>query len=87
MDNQSNQYQAYLTDLIKKQIIMLGPNVALAQARKVKELKVEDDGTVSHISGDPKEVVSAVVKQYAGLSDQITNLVLQSVKQKYPDIA
>lgn len=85
MDNNS-QYQNVITDLIKKQMLMLGPNVALGQARKVEGLVVGDDGTVTSISGDPQQVLSAVAKQYMNLSGAIAQMTLESVIAKYPDI-
>ena len=80
------QYQQVLTDLIKKQMVMLGPNVALGQARKVEGLTVGEDGTVSAISGDPQAVLSAVAKQYMALSGQIAQMTLESIIAKYPGI-
>jgi hypothetical protein len=40
------QYKQMLTDLIKKQMVVLGPNIALDKARKVSGLKISDDGNV-----------------------------------------
>jgi len=85
MDSQ-NQYQSLLTDLIKKQMIMLGPNIALAQARKVEGVTVLDDGTVTELSSNPKDVLYAVAKNYMALSGQIAQMTLESVIAKYPDI-
>ncbi len=88
MDNptQPNQYQQVLSDLIKKQMVMLGPNVALGQARKVPGLTVSEDGTVQSISGDPQEALSAVAKQYMALSGAIAQMTLDSILAKYPGI-
>lgn len=85
MDSAS-QYQNVISDLIKKQMLMLGPNVALGQARKVEGLTVGDDGTVSSISGDPQQILSMVAKQYMSLSGAIAQMTLESVIAKYPDI-
>ena len=79
-------YQGLLTDLIKKQIIMLGPNVAVSQARKVASITVSDDGQVSAISGDPHEALNSLVAQYMNLSGQIAKTTLDSLLEKYPEI-
>ncbi len=84
--DQNSQYQNVLTDLIKKQMVMLGPNVALGQARKVAGITVGDDGTVTAISGDPQAVLSAVAKQYISLSGAIAQMTLDSLIAKYPDV-
>lgn len=81
-----NQYQQILTDLIKKQMVMLGPNVALAQARQVPGLLVSDEGVVTAISGNPQETLSAVAKKYLALSGQIAQMTLDSIIAKYPGV-
>ena len=81
-----NQYQQILTDLIKKQMVMLGPNVALATARKVTGITVADDGTVTMITGDRQSVLSAVAKQYMALSGAIAQMTLESIIAKYPGV-
>lgn len=85
MDNNS-QYINILTDLIKKQMVMLGPNVALGQARRVEGLDVSEDGTVTKITGNPQEVLTNVAKQYMALSGAIAQMTLDSIIAKYPDI-
>lgn len=81
-----NQYQQILSDLIKKQMVMLGPNVAIATARKVSGLSVSDDGTVTAISGDPQTILSAAAKQYMCLSGAIAQMTLESIIAKYPGV-
>lgn len=85
MDNLS-QYQSMLSDLIKKQMVMLGPNVALGQARKVMGLQVGDDGTVTAITANPQTVLQEVANKYLALSGAIAQMTLQSVIAKYPGI-
>lgn len=81
-----NQYMNVIMDLIKKQMVMLGPNVALGQARKVEGLKVGDDGAVTEITGDPQTVLASVAKQYMALSGAIAQMTLESVIAKYPGV-
>lgn len=81
-----SQYQQVLTDLIQKQMVMLGPNVALGQARKVEGITVGDDGSVTEVKGDPQKVLSAVAQQYMTLSGAIAQMTLESIVAKYPDV-
>jgi hypothetical protein len=81
-----SHYVLVLTDLIKKQMVMLGPNVALGQARKVAGFSVGEDGTVADITGDPQQVLTEVAKQYMALSGQIAQMTLESIIAKYPDV-
>ncbi|MBI3092653.1 MAG: hypothetical protein HYZ02_00235, partial [Candidatus Levybacteria bacterium] len=57
-------HKQLLTEVIKKQIIVLGPDITLAKARNVAGLTVADDGTVTQISGDPKEVTQKLIEQF-----------------------
>lgn len=82
----TEEYKSMLSDLIKKQMVMLGPNVALGTAKKVLGLTVSDDGTVSDITGDPQVVMEGVANQYMNLSGQIANMTLKTILEKYPGI-
>jgi len=79
-------YQSLLSDLIKKQMVMLGPGVALSKARKVTSLTVSDDGTVRAISGDPQTALNELATEYMSLSGQIAQTTLNSLLEKYPGI-
>lgn len=79
-------YKNMLSDLIKKQMIMLGPNVALGTAKKVAGLSVSDDGSVTEITGDPQTVLGGVASEYMKLSGQIAQMTLNTVLEKYPTI-
>jgi hypothetical protein len=86
--NMSDQeeYGKMLTDLIQKQMVVLGPNIALDKARKVAGLKVSDTGSVLEISGDPKMVLKGVANEYMMLSGQIVQMTLNSLLEKYPQM-
>lgn len=81
-----SQYKNMLSDLIKKQMVMLGPNVALSQARKVPGLQVGDDGVVTSINSNPQEILQQVANKYLALSGAIAQMTLDSVIAKYPGI-
>lgn len=80
----NEQYKQMLTDLIQKQMVVLGPNIALDKARKVPGLKVADDGMVMDISGDPQIILKGVANEYMQLSGQIAQMTLNSLVEKYP---
>jgi hypothetical protein len=79
-------YKSMLTDLIQKQMIMLGPNVALGTARKVPGIKIDDQGQVTEISHDPAASVRGVTDAFMNLSGQIAQMTLKTVLEKYPGI-
>lgn len=79
-------YLSLLTDLVKKQMVMLGPNVAISNARKVSAITVSDDGSVTAISGDHQAALGALATAYMNLSGQIAQTTLASLLEKYPSI-
>lgn len=86
MEIHSEDYKKMLTDLVQKQMIILGPNIALDKARKVPGIKVDDSGAVTEISGDPHLVLKGVANEYLNLSGQIAQMTLNILLEKYPNI-
>lgn len=80
------EYKKMLTDLIQKQMVVLGPNIALDKARKVAGLKIADDGSVLEVEGDPQMVLKGVANEYMALSGQIAQMTLNSLLEKYPEV-
>ncbi len=80
------EYKKMLTDLIQKQMVVLGPNIALDKARKIQGLKVTDDGTVLDMDGDPQLVLKGVANEYMNLSGQIAQMTLNTLLEKYPTL-
>lgn len=75
---QPNQdYKQLLTDVIKKQIVILGPDITLSKARNVKGLTVADDGTVTAVEGSPQEITQALIDQFVQLSGLIVKKTME----------
>ncbi len=83
---ENDQYRQMLTDLIQKQMVVLGPNIALDKARKISGLKISDDGLVTSIDGDPQMILKGVANEYMQLSGQIAQMTLNSLVEKYPTL-
>ena len=71
------------TEIIQKQIVILGPEIAVLKARKVPGLEVSDDGTVVKIDGDPKNLLDQLIDEYVALSGLIVKKTLEPLLQKY----
>ncbi len=84
--NDQEDYKKMLTDLIQKQMVVLGPNIALDKARKVPGVKIADDGTVLDMDGNPPMVLKGVANEYMNLSGQIAQMTLNSLLEKYPSV-
>ncbi len=78
------EYKQMLTDLIQKQMVVLGPNIALDKARKISGLSVNDDGSVTEVAGDPQMILKGVANEYMTLSGQIAQMTLNTLLEKYP---
>lgn len=78
-------YKTLLTQVIQKQIVILGPTITLAKARNVKGLSVSNDGTVTNIQGQPQETIQALIDQFVQLSGLIVKKTMEPLLSFYPD--
>jgi hypothetical protein len=85
MDSAEN-YKNLISEIIHKQMDILGSEIAIRKAKNVSGLKVNDAGEVSQISGDPTQVLQKLIDEYISLSGEIVKNILGPVFAKYPDI-
>lgn len=76
-------YKKVLTNVIQKQIVILGPDITLIKARNVAGLTVSDDGTVTDFQGEPHEVTSKLVDQFMQLSGMIVKKTMEPLLDSY----
>lgn len=86
MQQADQQYQKLLTEVIKKQIIVLGPAISLAKARNVKGITISEDGTVTSISGNPQKLVQQLIDQFMELSSLIVEKTIEPILASYPGL-
>jgi hypothetical protein len=84
--DEKTQYMALTSEIIAKQAVILGPDIAILKARSVGGLMVSDDGKVTDIKGDPKNILQELVNTYVELSGMIVKNALGSIFEKYPSI-
>ena len=73
-----------LTDVIQKQMAILGPAVTLSKARNVAGLTVAEDGTVTAITGSPSEIVQNLISEFVQLSGLIVQKTLEPLLATFP---
>ena len=73
----TTDYKSLLTQVIQKQMVILGPTITLAKARNVKGLSVSDNGTVTSIQGQPQEAIQALIDQFVQLSGLIVKKTME----------
>ena len=84
--NQIEQYKAVMSEIIAKQSVILGPDMAIQRARKVAEIAVGSDGVVTEIKGDASEALKKLIDTYVELSGQIVRSALGPIFTKYPEV-
>lgn len=82
-----DDYKNLMSELIKKQIIILGPDISLAKARAVSGLKVADDGSITEIVGDPKVILGQLIDEFVSLSGLIVKKTMEPLLSSYPGLA
>jgi len=79
-------YKKSITEIIKKQMDILGPTVAVSIAQKVPAVKVAPTGEVLEVIGDPNSALEQVAEAYIAFSGEISKMILRSVMKTYPEI-
>jgi hypothetical protein len=86
MEPSRDDYKQILTEIIKKQIIILGPQMAVLKARNVLGIKVSDEGVVTEINGPEQVILQKLIDEYVALSGEIVKNAVNSIFEKYPSI-
>ena len=83
---QQDQYTAVMSEIIAKQSVILGPEVAIMRAKKITEIELDEKGVVKSITGDPAEALKHLIDSYVELSGQIVKNALGPIFTKYPGV-
>ncbi len=81
-----DEYKKLLTEIVKKQIIILGPDITLVKARNVSALTIADDGSITAISGDPQASLQGLIDEFVSLSGLIVKKTMEPLLSKYPSL-
>lgn len=81
---ESADYKKIITEIIKKQIVILGPQIAILKARGVPGLKVTDEGEVTDITGPEQVILQKLIDEYVALSGEIVRSAVNYIFEKYP---
>ncbi|MBU2236238.1 hypothetical protein KKA01_04265 [Patescibacteria group bacterium] len=81
-----DEYKMIMSEMIKKQVVILGPDIAIMKAKNVKELVVGTDGEVTEINGDAQAVLQKLIDEYVALSGLIVKKTMEPLLAKYPSI-
>ena len=82
-----SDYKKIFTELIRKQMIILGPDITLSKAKNVPGLQVNEQGEVTNIDGDPQALLQLLINQFVELSGAIVKKTMESILNTYPGMA
>ena len=82
----SEEYKNLISEIVKKQMDLLGPDMALRKAKNVPGLSLNDDGSVLELQGESHAMLQKLVDEYISLSGEIVKNILGPVFLKYPEI-
>jgi hypothetical protein len=77
-------YKSFINEMVQKQMVIIGPQIAFDKAKNIPGLSIDAAGTVISLSGDPYLVVKNLLDEYSSLSQPITQTILCSAIEKYP---
>ena len=80
------EYKKIFGEIIQKQAVILGPQIAVLKARNVPGLSVSDSGQVTDIAGNEQMMLHRLIDEYVALSGEIVKNAVNSVFDKYPSI-
>ncbi len=83
---QKEQYMAIMSEIIAKQAVILGPEIAVLKARNVSGVTIDDTGKVTEITEDSAESLQKLIDEYIALSGEIVKNVMKPIFKKYPEI-
>ena len=79
-------YKKFLTELVRRHMVIFGPSIALDIAMSVSGLTIDKTGEVIAISDSPMVVMQKVVTLYQELSEPVVLLQFRLLLDQYPDI-
>lgn len=72
-----SEYQIILSQVIKKQLAVLGPDVTLTKLAKINGIKVSDTGTIMSIHEDPTALSEELIEEFMSLSGPVVHATMQ----------
>jgi hypothetical protein len=81
------KYKQLISEFVRQQMMVLGPNLATSTANRISGLEVNGVGSVVVLEGEPKIVLADLVAEFQKLSPQLATYLTHLIFVRYPDIA
>lgn len=79
-------YKKFLTELVRRHMVIFGANIAREIAASVHGLSVDETGEVIAIEGKPLNALQSMVSRFQELSEPVTMLQFRLLLDQYADI-
>lgn len=83
MDDQKRVF----SELIKRQIAILGKDITLAKVKNVPGIEIDSLGNVTALNGDPQILLQELINQFVELSGLIVKKTMESIIATTPQAA
>ena len=81
----SDYFKNLIADIIKKHIVLCGPQIAISKARDIEGLELSREGEVKQVTGDSEYILRQLIAKYMDLSTHITKAVFLQILENYPE--
>ncbi len=73
----AQQYKKFLTELVRRHMVIFGANIAREIAASIPGLTVDETGEVTAITGQPLGALQKMISRYQELSEPVVLLQLR----------
>ena len=81
----SDYFKNLIADIIKKHIVLYGPQIAISKAKDIEGLELSREGEVKQVTGDSGYILRQLIAKYMDLSTHITKVVFLALLENYPE--
>lgn len=67
------------SEVIKRQMAILGPDITFAKVRNVPGIQIDAVGNVTALNGDPQALLQQLINQFVELSGLIVKKTMESI--------
>ena len=77
MTDAAQLYKQLLTDAIRKQMVILGPQITLLKVHNISGLTITNDGTIVSLGPKPEDTVTRFLEEFRDLSSPLVKKTMQ----------
>lgn len=81
------EYIQLFNEIIYRQTVVLGPDIAVIIAKKVEGLMFSEEGKVIDYNDDPQHLLQMLINGYVNLSGLIVRKTIEPLLAKHPGAA